>query len=489
MPRSRAQTESHQFRRRRAFGYLMMSAMLPGSVQVYSGSRRLGHAVLRCWGVLWLFTALILLGLWQWRGPTVGLLLNPVFLFCAQIVVWLVAAGWTLTLIDSWRRAVRLGAVRTTRAGLTVVAALLISAMLLASAFLSGALYALSNVSSVFGGSGQSEARAGRYNILLLGGDSGPSREGLRPDSIMVASVDAENGRTILFGLPRNLENAPIPKSNPLHSRYPQGFDCPNSECLLNGLYTLAEENRELFPGVAEPGLHTMTEVASEILGLSINYYAIVDLAGFQQLIDAVGGIRLDVGRRVPIGGGSSKVSGYIEPGRGVWLDGYHALWFARSREGSDDYQRMQRQRCVLSAMAKQLNPLTVATKFNELAQASAGVLKTSVPPGDVSKLVELALKVKDQKVSSVSFVPPLIQPGKPDFSVIRKTVQQAITESSGQGSPGASTTGKVANSIRPSPSVVTKAPPTRAPLSSPRPSGESEADQTNDLAAVCAVA
>ena len=55
-----------------------------------------------------------------------------------------------------------------------------------------------------------------------------------------------------------------------------------------------------------------------------------VDLRGFQRFIDAVGGIEIDVKKRTPIGGGTSPIRGWIEPGR-QRLDGYHALWYARS--------------------------------------------------------------------------------------------------------------------------------------------------------------
>ncbi len=46
----------------------------------------------------------------------------------------------------------------------------------------------------------------GRYNVLLLGGDSGADRWGMRPDSLTVASIDEETGKTVLVSLPRNLQ-------------------------------------------------------------------------------------------------------------------------------------------------------------------------------------------------------------------------------------------------------------------------------------------
>ena len=66
-------------------------------------------------------------------------------------------------------------------------------------------------MTSVFAGGGETKAQAGRYNILLLGGDAGKGRIGLRPDSLTVASIDAETGRTVLISLPRNMEDVPFP--------------------------------------------------------------------------------------------------------------------------------------------------------------------------------------------------------------------------------------------------------------------------------------
>ncbi len=72
------------------------------------------------------------------------------------------------------------------------------------------------------GGNGANEDDANawadkpRVNVLLLGSDAGDDRIGVRTDSMMVASIDTDTGDTVLFGLPRNLEHVPIPKSNPL---------------------------------------------------------------------------------------------------------------------------------------------------------------------------------------------------------------------------------------------------------------------------------
>ena len=95
------------------------------------------------------------------------------------------------------------------------------------------------------------------------------------------------------------------------------------------------------------------------ITGLKINYWAMVNLQGFRDLVDAVGGVTLNVRQPIPVGGLGSDVTGYIEPGKRK-LDGFETLWFARARDGSDDYSRMARQKCVMNAMLAPDQPADV---------------------------------------------------------------------------------------------------------------------------------
>ena len=206
-----------------------------------------------------------------------------------------------------------------------------------------------------------------------------------------VASIDADTGRTVLFSLPRNLQHARFPHGTALAKQYPNGYACPDQSCLLNAVYALGQQHPEDFGDAADPGIAATRAVVAETLGLGINYYAMVDMRGFENLIDALGGIRLDIAKAVPIGGGAAKVEGYIQPGTNVQLNGFQALWFARSREGSSDYERMTRQKCVINALVKQANPVTVATRFTALAEAGGAMVTTDIPGGDIARLLELA--------------------------------------------------------------------------------------------------
>ena len=116
-----------------------------------------------------------------------------------------------------------------------------------------------------------------------------------------------------------------------------------------------------------------------------------------------------------------------MEAGKNRHLNGREALWFARSRADSSDYDRMVRQKCVMNAMLNELDPLTVLTKFNKIASAGKEIMATDIPTSDLSTMVRLALAAKQLPVSSVAFMPPLIEPGHPDFSVVRSAVAARI--------------------------------------------------------------
>ena len=106
---------------------------------------------------------------------------------------------------------------------------------------------------TMFGDGAASGAHDGRYNVLLLGGDSGAGRWGLRPDSMTVASIDEDTGRTVLIGLPRNMANFPFAEGSVMGEQFPDGFDCEG--CYLNGVSTWAGDNTELFRKSKNPGV------------------------------------------------------------------------------------------------------------------------------------------------------------------------------------------------------------------------------------------
>ena len=111
--------------------------------------------------------------------------------------------------------------------------------------------------------------------------------------------------------LPRNLQNVPFPEHDPLHKLWPNGFNC-GSECLLNAVWTAGRGGtRTSSRGDSNPGLTATRDVVGDVLGLRIDYYTIIDLAGFQGLVNAMGGVYVNVRPALPIGG-SHDANGHV---------------------------------------------------------------------------------------------------------------------------------------------------------------------------------
>ncbi|MEQ4715903.1 LCP family protein [Nonomuraea sp. B19D2] len=276
---------------------------------------------------------------------------------------------------------------------------------------------------------------ARRVNFLLLGGDSAPSRPGVRTDSMTVASVDIETGAATLFGLPRNLQHIEFP-DGPARARFPFGFTGSGTDTpgLLNEVYQFAEDNPDMVPGVAKGkrGSTLLKQTIGDILGIDVDYYALVDMKGFAEIVDAMGGVKVTIKEPIVYG----KYREGLLPAGTRRLSGEEALWYGRSRTDSDDYVRMGRQKCLLNAVAKQADPMTVLNSFERLAAATKRAISTDLPQELLPAVVELAQKVKDAKIRSLNFVPPLIDTVYPDWFQIRHKVADALEERHSAGRP-----------------------------------------------------
>ena len=466
---------------RRGYTLLGLGLLIPGSAQAIAGPKKLGRFGLKVWISLVLLLILGIVLTLFFRNFMVGVITNPVFLKFASIAVFAVGFFWVgLTILTWWSaRPARMGAIK----GLvfSVIALILILALTFGTIWLGQSAWATGGaLGNIFNGGGDSDTKQGRYNILLLGSDSGPGRSGVRPDSITVVSVSAETGRAVLISLPRNLEDVPFPRSSPLQALYPNGYGCDTAECLLNAIYMLGVEHADLYPDADDPGIQAMIEGVSGATGLEINYYAMINMEGFAALIDAIGGLTITILKRVPAEYGNKA----LEPGPDQHLNGKQTLWFARERHSGSDYDRMQRQKCVLAATLAQINPTLVATKFTDIAAASGEMAKTSVPSSQIGALADLALKAKKLPISSLSFTPPLINPGRPDFELIHQMVKDAIA-----GSEILDEQAKTPSTPAPSKSKSPKpAPSTEGPTKTKPTQDQPTENVTDDLDKVCSV-
>lgn len=438
---------SEQLMTRRAWWLVVAGFLLPGSAQVLAGNRRLGRVgivatlvlltLLVVGGILWLVSRSLVLTI---VGNAVGLLVLEVLAF-AYAVLWLVLGLDTLRIARVTKARPRL---RAAIAALAIV----VTVVPAGAAAYGGTLLDAGRglVSNVFAFGGPSvEPIDGQYTFMLLGGDAGADRVGLRPDSITVVSVNAETGAATMIGVPRNMERVPFPEGSVMASQWPNGFDCGTSDCYINAAYTYGQNNPDLFPDAegdgSSPGIEATREAVEGATGIAIQFYVIVDMQGFDDLVDALGGITIDIPYDVPIAIEGGPVEEWISAGEDVTLDGYHALWYARSRAGANDYQRMERQRVVQEAVISQFTPQTLLTQYAALSSAGQDLVQTDIPQSMIGTLTDLAERTRALPITNVELVPPAVQTYDPDFPAVHAMVADAIATAATVDDPSPSPT------------------------------------------------
>jgi polyisoprenyl-teichoic acid--peptidoglycan teichoic acid transferase len=260
-----------------------------------------------------------------------------------------------------------------------------------------------------------------RWNIALLGGDAGPGRPGLRTDTMIVLSIDPSTGDAAMISIPRNLENLPMP-AGPLRKRFPKGFTD-----LANALYPYVVNHPEVAPqGSSDPAATAVKGALAQLLGIPIHHYVLIDMKGFVDIIDALGGVTINVPEKVPSPGNPPGAKHRVPPSIGpglVKMDGTLALAYARSRTGDSDYNRMQRQRCVLAAAAKGLSPTDLVRRYSSLVSAVEDSISSDLPPQRLADLAKLFGEVKIDSARTLSLTPPMINVNRPNLPKIRDAV------------------------------------------------------------------
>jgi LCP family protein required for cell wall assembly len=405
---------------------------MPGSAQLVAGNRKFARvgitATLSFWAIA-LIT--ILVGLIDKNGLLFRVIpVNLVFGFLALILT-VYGVLFAVLAVDTLRL-MRLGRLypreRWIAFGGLVLAAVIGTSGLSWAGSTAGV--SAGAIGSIFNQSGFTNPVDGRYNIMLLGADSGRDRFGIRPDSISVISINAATGQAVNIGLPRNLQHVGFVAGSPMLKVYPNGWNC-GFECLINAIYKDVTDNHsDLYPEAEKhgstPGVEATRDAVSYVTGLKIQSYVIVDMAAFSSLIDALGGIDINVQQRLPIGGQKddlSDVKGWIEAGQ-QHMNGYTALWYARSRHSTNDYDRMRRQHEVEDQVLKQMDPANVLSRVQQIMSAGKQLVKTDIPSGMLFEYKNLAGKAKAFGIKSLNITPPNYDPVYPNFAKIHADVQ-----------------------------------------------------------------
>ena len=406
--------------------------MVPGSAQLVAGNRKLARVGITATLTFWAIALVtIIVGLVDKNGLLFRLIpVNFVFGFLA-LVLGIYGFLFAVLAIDTLRL-MRLGRLYKRErwiafAGLALAAVLGTSGLSWAG---STAGVSAGALGSIFNQSGFTTPVDGRYNIMLLGADSGRDRFGIRPDSISVISINAATGQAVNIGLPRNLQHVGFVAGSPMLKIYPNGWNC-GFECLINAIYkNVMDSHQDLYPDAVKhgstPGVEATRDAVQYVTGLKIQSYVMVDMAAFSSLIDALGGIDINVQQRLPIGGQKddlSDVKGWIEAGQ-QHMNGYTALWYARSRHSTNDYDRMRRQHEVEDQVLKQMDPANVLGRVQQIMSAGKELVKTDIPSGMLFEYKNLAGKAKAYGIKSLNITPPVYDPVYPNFGKIHADIQ-----------------------------------------------------------------
>jgi LCP family protein required for cell wall assembly len=244
-----------------------------------------------------------------------------------------------------------------------------------------------------------------RISFLLLGIDSGVGRDEALTDTILVVSVDPVAGTAVMVSVPRDTGFVPLPDRNVYADGvYPEK---------INELSTEAGESPSRWcpdmPRGADSacGLRTLERAIGLYLGVPIQYYATVDLQGFVDLIDAVGGVTLCLdGRMVDpeYGGPTWQGVGIELPAGCQHYDGVHALAYARIRKGwielpdgtreqQNDFKRSERQQELLLELRRQFAQADLIFELPAILAAIGRTVETDFPrslAGDLASLLPL---------------------------------------------------------------------------------------------------
>ena len=333
---------------RRAWWLVVLNFLIPGSAQVLAGDRKLGRFGLGATLTLW-FLAVAALVVWIfWPAVLYTVFSTTITLWVVAAVLAFYAVLWVVLTLDTLRL-VRL--VKTAPSARAWVAALSVVVMVAISGTAAYGAYLATTASGflVLGVRGGTERAADRRPLQLP-----PARRRRRARSRRPPARQhqgREHRRRDRAGGDDRPARATWRTSRSTRTRrctavYPEGYGaidgCEVDVCLLNSIYTEVElMSPEMYPDAVAAGQRARASRPCATPrraspGCQIQYYVLIDMQGFQQLIDALGGV--DDQRRERVRSAADedqrgRGTEWIEPGE-QHLDGYHALWYARSRYG-----------------------------------------------------------------------------------------------------------------------------------------------------------
>jgi LCP family protein required for cell wall assembly len=245
----------------------------------------------------------------------------------------------------------------------------------------------------------------GRLNVLLIGTDRRPGEESYNTDTLIVMSIDPDTGQVAMFSLPRDTVGVPLPD---IPARAVFGSTWQRK---INALFQQARARPDIFPGGSQSGQRALKDTLGTLYDMPIQYFVEVDFDGFRRVIDALGGVVINV--QLPVvddryPGDRGKLRVYIPTGV-QHMTGDEALIYARSRHGATDFDRAARQQRIILSLRQQADFATLARPdvVAALVEATTGAVRTDFPISRLPQLIELAQRIDVGNVRSFVFGSP----------------------------------------------------------------------------------
>ena len=419
----------------------LLSFLLPGLGQAYNRQTALAWVLALPVLILAIGAAIVLL------LPDLDVLsmLFDIRVLVALIVLDVVLLGWrALAIVQAY--AARRGSNRR-RAPLAITVGLLLIAVGMHAAPAIYAAKAIDTLNSVALGGGDAGYRGPsgsvsggrnvlpppsvhpevvsgeRVNFLLVGVDSGFDRPHALTDTMLVVSIDPD-GASAMISIPRDLYGAPLPDGTTYDQK-------------LNMLMSEAESQPDRFPA---GGVGTLKEVVGDILGIDIHYFAAVNLIGFKDAVDAIGGVDITVERAIadPVYSedGELEPGFYVQPGT-YHMDGPFALAYVRSRHGpgDSDFTRAERQQQLLTTIREKLAGNLVGS-LPALLDVVKNTISTDIPSGRIPSLARAIQQADMSQLERTVIQPPLVSVDedpiagyilRPDLDAIRQLTDELL--------------------------------------------------------------
>jgi LCP family protein required for cell wall assembly len=245
----------------------------------------------------------------------------------------------------------------------------------------------------------------GRINILLLGKGGGDHDGPDLTDTILVASIDPINKTANMVSIPRDMWVTSDGASSKINAVY------------ANHKYSALNKNSKDKAGAEKAGIKSIEATVTQVLGIPIHYYGMVDFQAFKQAVDTVGGVDINVPPELAVQehlwDETTRKNYYLNVPAGMQhFDSTRALFFTRSRHTSarGDFDRSERQRIFIQALGQKVlsaGTYTNPVKISQLMSAFGDHVATDFSVNDSLRLANIAKGIKSTDIKSTGLADP----------------------------------------------------------------------------------